>query len=51
MFFDHATPTVELPAGDGPLVVVAPSTVKDPERRLVRTALEALARRAAAACW
>ena len=34
---------LELPAGDAPLVLVAPSTVKDPERRLVATALEALA--------
>jgi UDP:flavonoid glycosyltransferase YjiC (YdhE family) len=34
---------VALPAGDGPLVLVAPSTAKDPECRLVRVALEALA--------
>jgi len=34
---------LELPPGDDPLVLVAPSTVKDPERRLVATALEALA--------
>jgi UDP:flavonoid glycosyltransferase YjiC (YdhE family) len=34
---------LELPAGDAPLVLVAPSTVKDPERRLVRTTLDALA--------
>ena len=31
------------PPGSDPLVLVAPSTVKDPERRLVRVALEALA--------
>lgn len=34
---------VALPEGDGPLVVVAPSTAQDPECRLVRVALEALA--------
>ena len=34
---------VELPPGDDPLVLVAPSTSQDPEHRLVRAALEALA--------
>ena len=34
---------VEAPGGDGPLVLVAPSTAQDPDARLVRTALEALA--------
>ena len=34
---------VELPPGDDPLVLVAPSTSQDPEHRLVRGALEALA--------
>jgi MGT family glycosyltransferase len=34
---------VELPPGDVPLVLVAPSTSQDPEHRLVRAALEALA--------
>jgi MGT family glycosyltransferase len=34
---------VELPAGDGPLVLVAPSTSQDPDHRLVRAALEGLA--------
>ncbi|MCD6015309.1 MAG: hypothetical protein K0R88_1393 [Solirubrobacterales bacterium] len=43
MFFDPRHPAVDLPDGEWPLVVVAPSTVKDPEGRLVRTALEALA--------
>ncbi|MDX6582982.1 MAG: hypothetical protein QOI10_2166 [Solirubrobacterales bacterium] len=43
MGFETAYPDVELPEGDGPLVVVAPSTAQDPECRLVRTALEALA--------
>ena len=43
MFCDPSHPEVRLPAGADPLVVVAPSTVKDPSGRLVRTALEALA--------
>jgi UDP:flavonoid glycosyltransferase YjiC (YdhE family) len=34
---------VELPEGEGPLVLVAPSTAQDPEGRLVRAALEGLA--------
>ena len=34
---------VELPPGDRPLVLVAPSTSQDPEQRLVRAALEGLA--------
>ena len=34
---------VELPPGDGPLVLVAPSTSQDPDQRLVRAALEGLA--------
>jgi MGT family glycosyltransferase len=34
---------VALPPGDAPLVLVAPSTVHDPEFRLVRNTLEALA--------
>jgi len=34
---------VELPPGDGPLVLVAPSTSQDPEQRMVRAALEGLA--------
>jgi MGT family glycosyltransferase len=42
MFLDLPHPEVELPAGDDPLVLVAPSTVKDPEGRLVRAALDAL---------
>jgi UDP:flavonoid glycosyltransferase YjiC (YdhE family) len=43
IWFELPYPDVELPAGDGPLVVVAPSTAQDPECRLVRVALEALA--------
>ena len=34
---------VELPGGDAPLVLVAPSTVHDPDFRLVRATLRALA--------
>jgi UDP:flavonoid glycosyltransferase YjiC (YdhE family) len=41
--FELAYHDIELPAGDGPLVLVAPSTAQDPECRLVRAALEALA--------
>jgi UDP:flavonoid glycosyltransferase YjiC (YdhE family) len=43
LFFELAAEEVEIPEGDGPLVVVAPSTSQDPERELVRLALEALA--------
>ncbi|MDQ3739322.1 MAG: glycosyl transferase, partial [Actinomycetota bacterium] len=34
---------VEPPAGDGPVVLVAPSTSQDPEQRMLRAALEGLA--------
>jgi UDP:flavonoid glycosyltransferase YjiC (YdhE family) len=34
---------VELPPGDEPLVLVAPSTSQDPEQRMLRAALEGLA--------
>jgi MGT family glycosyltransferase len=43
MPFEVPHPEVEVPEGDEPLVVVAPSTAQDPECRLVRVALEALA--------
>jgi UDP:flavonoid glycosyltransferase YjiC (YdhE family) len=43
IWFELPYRDVELPAGDGPLVVVAPSTAQDPDGRLVRVALEALA--------
>jgi MGT family glycosyltransferase len=43
MFFELPYPDVELPDGDEPLVLVAPSTSQDPEGKLVRVALEALA--------
>jgi UDP:flavonoid glycosyltransferase YjiC (YdhE family) len=43
MEFELPFPDIELPPGDGPLVLVAPSTAQDPEARLVRVALEGLA--------
>jgi UDP:flavonoid glycosyltransferase YjiC (YdhE family) len=41
--FELPAEEVTIPEGDGPLVVVAPSTAQDPDGRLVRVALEALA--------
>ncbi|MGH2990754.1 MAG: glycosyltransferase [Solirubrobacterales bacterium] len=43
MFFELPYPEIELPEGDAPLILLAPSTSQDPDHRLVRTALEALA--------
>jgi MGT family glycosyltransferase len=43
MQFEIPYPDIELPDGDEPLVLVAPSTAQDPELRLVQVALEALA--------
>ena len=43
MFFEPRHPEVSLPAGDDPIVVIAPSTVKDPRARLLGVSLEALA--------
>ncbi len=43
MSFEIPHPEIELPAGDDPLVLVAPSTAHDSGNHLVRTALEALA--------
>jgi UDP:flavonoid glycosyltransferase YjiC (YdhE family) len=43
LFFELPGEAIELPKGDGPLVVVAPSTSQDPECELLRVALEALA--------
>jgi MGT family glycosyltransferase len=43
MFFELPHPEVELPEGEEPLVVVAPSTSQDPDGRLLRTTLDALA--------
>jgi UDP:flavonoid glycosyltransferase YjiC (YdhE family) len=43
MFFELPHADVEVPDRDEPLVLVAPSTSQDPDGRLVRIALEALA--------
>jgi UDP:flavonoid glycosyltransferase YjiC (YdhE family) len=43
LFFELPGEEVELPEGEGPLVVVAPSTSQDPECELLRVALEGLA--------
>jgi UDP:flavonoid glycosyltransferase YjiC (YdhE family) len=43
MFFELPHPEIELPEGEVPLVLVAPSTAQDREARLVRVALDALA--------
>jgi MGT family glycosyltransferase len=43
MTFEVPHPEIELPPGDRPLVLVAPSTAHDSENHLVRTALAALA--------
>jgi UDP:flavonoid glycosyltransferase YjiC (YdhE family) len=43
MSFEAPHPEIELPPGDDPLVLVAPSTAHDSRNHLVRTALEALA--------
>jgi UDP:flavonoid glycosyltransferase YjiC (YdhE family) len=44
MTFELPYPEIELPPGEDPLVLVAPSTAHDSENHLVRTALRALAR-------
>ena len=43
MEFELPYPDVELPEGDGPLVLVAPSTAQDPECRMLRAAFDGLA--------
>ncbi len=43
MTFELPHPDIELPPGDAPLVLVAPSTAHDSGNHLVRTALAALA--------
>jgi UDP:flavonoid glycosyltransferase YjiC (YdhE family) len=43
LFFELPAEEVALPAGEGPLVVVAPSTSQDPGCELLRAALDALA--------
>lgn len=42
MHFELPYSDVELPEGDGPLVLVAPSTSQDPQCRLLRAAFEGL---------
>jgi UDP:flavonoid glycosyltransferase YjiC (YdhE family) len=43
MLFERPTSDIDLPEGDGPLVLVAASTAQDPGRDLLHTALDALA--------
>jgi UDP:flavonoid glycosyltransferase YjiC (YdhE family) len=43
LFFELPGDQVEIPEGDGPLVVIAPSTAQDPECELLRVALAGLA--------
>ncbi|MBK5219883.1 MAG: glycosyl transferase [Thermoleophilia bacterium] len=43
MVFEVPHPAIELPPGDDPLVLIAPSTAHDSGNHLVRTALRALA--------
>ena len=43
LMWEPAFPRVDLPAGDGPLVLVAPSTAQDPGQELLRRSLEGLA--------
>jgi UDP:flavonoid glycosyltransferase YjiC (YdhE family) len=43
MPFELPHPEIELPPGDEPLILVAPSTSQDPDNKLVRSALAALA--------
>ncbi len=43
MTFEQPHPEIELPPGERPLVLVAPSTAHDSENHLVRTALKAFA--------
>jgi UDP:flavonoid glycosyltransferase YjiC (YdhE family) len=43
LFFELPGEEVAMPDGDGPLVLIAPSTSQDPECELLRVALDALA--------
>jgi UDP:flavonoid glycosyltransferase YjiC (YdhE family) len=43
LMWEPSGPVVEPAAGDGPVVLIAPSTAQDPTRRLLRAALEGLA--------
>ena len=42
LFWEPSAQAVSLPDGDGPLVLIAPSTAQDPELRLLRAALDGL---------
>ena len=44
LLWEPPHPAVELPPGDDPLVLVAPSTAKDPRQRMLSAALEGLER-------
>jgi len=44
MTFEQPHPRIELPPGEAPLVLIAPSTAHDSDNHLVRTALRAFAR-------
>ena len=44
LLWEPPSEPVAPPPGDGPVVLVAPSTAQDPEHRLLRAALEGLAR-------
>src|SRR3954447_9852770 len=43
LFFELPSEETEIPEGEGPLVVIAPSTAQDPECELLRVALAGLA--------
>jgi UDP:flavonoid glycosyltransferase YjiC (YdhE family) len=43
LMWEPPTADVELPPGDAPLVLVAPSTAQDPEHRMLKAALDGLA--------
>jgi UDP:flavonoid glycosyltransferase YjiC (YdhE family) len=42
MVWEPETERVELPSGEGPLVLVAPSTAQDPDQRMLRATLAGL---------
>lgn len=42
LMWEPPYPDVPLPAGEGPVVLVAPSTAQDPEQRLLRAAVQGL---------
>jgi UDP:flavonoid glycosyltransferase YjiC (YdhE family) len=42
LMWEPPAETIALPAGDGPLVLVAPSTAQDPDHKLLRASIEGL---------